>query len=86
MWSRISLCLGHFRRIAAVFNHLENSSAKLWEFALLWSEISNCVWGVAMAESSFLFVRVDFLSVYTANEGTKTGFNYVICRGRQLQL
>lgn len=32
-----------------------------------------------MAESSFLFVRVDFLSVYTANEGTKTGFNYVIC-------
>ena len=39
-----------------------------------------------MAESSFLFVRVDFLSVYTANEGTKTGFNYVICRGRQLQL
>lgn len=31
-------------------------------------------------------VRVDFLSVYTANQGTKTGFNYVIYREEQLQL
>lgn len=31
-------------------------------------------------------VRVDFLSVYTTNQGTKTGFNYVIYREEQLQL
>lgn len=29
-------------------------------------------------------VRVDFLSVYTANQGTKTAFNYVIYREEQL--
>ena len=48
MWSLISLCLGLFRGIEAVFNHLDNSSAKLWELGLLWSEISNCVWRVAI--------------------------------------
>lgn len=35
----IVLCLGQFRVIEAVFNHPDNSSAKLWELGLLWSEI-----------------------------------------------
>jgi len=34
--------------IEAVFNHPDNSSAKLWELGLLWWQISNCVWRVAI--------------------------------------
>lgn len=75
------------------FNHLENSGVKPWEFGWLTTVLCPAMrcgfLGIVFERRPTricVCIRIDLLSVYTANQGTKTGFNYVIyCEG-QLQL